>query len=111
MAIPGMPRFWRIPRRRMFVSNQEGSHFEYVERMRLRRRPMLKATAAGGGIGLMSFLAACAPAAATRTPAPVAPAPAAPAAPAAAPPTGTTAPAPTAAPVATATTADRKSVV
>ena len=84
------------------MSNQGESHFEYVERMRLRRRQMLKATAAGGGIGLMSFLAACAPAA-TPTPAPVAPAPAAPAA---APPTATTAPPPpTAAPAATATTA------
>ncbi|HEX5416792.1 MAG TPA: peptide ABC transporter substrate-binding protein [Chloroflexota bacterium] len=86
----------------------DNAHRAYVERMRMRRRQMLKAFAAGGGIGLASFLTACtnsqAPAptqapAATTAPAPTQ-APAATTAPAA-----TQAPAATTAPAATPTAA------
>jgi len=41
------------------VTVPENSHSAYVERMRMRRRQMLKAFAATGSIGLVSFLTAC----------------------------------------------------
>lgn len=60
---------------------QEESHRDYVRRMRMRRRQMLKAFAAGGSVGLVSFLAGCSSGAATPTTAPAAPAATKPAAP------------------------------
>lgn len=70
---------------------REESHRDYVRRMRMRRRQMLKVFATGGSVGLVSFLAGCSSGAATPTTAPAAPAATKPAAQA------TTAPQPTAA--------------
>src|SRR6266487_2490166 len=71
--------------------------------MRLRRRQMLKAAAAGGSIGLMAFIAGCAPAAAPGVPTATAGAGTTPAATAAgAAPAATKAPAPTVVPAAMA---------
>jgi len=57
------------------VSDHDSSHRTYVQRMKLRRRQMLGAVAAGGSLGLLSFLTACSSApAATPTTAPAAPA-------------------------------------
>ena len=87
------------------TSNLE-THHEYVRRMRLRRRGMLKAVAAGGSLGLMSFIAACSSSPAASTPAPAKPAaqPTAAAQPTTAPTTAPAAPAATATPVVQAAT-------
>lgn len=77
------------------MSTPEGSHRAYVRRMRMRRRQMLQAFAAGGSIGLVSFITGCA------SSAPASPT-SAPASPAAQP---TTAPTATAAPTTAATVA------
>src|SRR6185437_12632754 len=61
-------------RGRLLVVYQEDSHRDYVRRMRMRRRQMLKAFAAGGSVGLVSFLAGCSSGTATPTTAPAAPA-------------------------------------